>query len=135
MTFKHDAGATVADAKNFFADSTSAPTEYIKVLREDGLEVINEDTPLRSGEQLTILYTLAGGGSCKCEVKCKCETDFPPLCQLGWCCNHCWVGTCNSQCFRDWFCGAKACCFNRTCAATTTAASTSSGSANVSVSH
>merc|ERR1712166_1510001 len=89
MTFKHDAGATVADAKHFFADSTSAPTEYIKVFREDGLEVINEDTPLRSGEQLTILYTLAGGGSCKCEVKCKCETDFPHLCQLGCRCDHC----------------------------------------------
>ena len=116
LHFDYLGGATVGDAKKFFSDSTNAPIEYVSI-RRAGVEATDMNASLNSGETVSITYTLAGGGkgggSFKCEIKCNCNTSFPGLCQLGLCCNHCWIGSCHGNCFKEWLCGHTFCCYQR----------------------
>jgi len=86
--------ASVAEAKQFWSNQTSAPVEYVELAR-DG-QVLAADASIQTGDQLSVFYNLTGSGPCgfQCSPNFKLETGFPALCALGMCCNHCWCIDC-----------------------------------------
>jgi len=82
--------ASVAEAKQFWSNQTSAPVEYVELSRAG--QVLPADATLQTGEEISVMYSLSGAGpfGCQCQPNFDCQTNFPAFCAIGMCCNHCW---------------------------------------------
>jgi len=109
LSLETSADNTVLSAKRHWSEVHHAPLEHIQMVR-DG-KALAEEYVLQPGDQIKVSYNLAGGGDCKCEIKCGVKSHWPEFCACGWCCTHMWIGRCCPM--EQWIKGQMSCCYDR----------------------